>query len=242
MKSISLLGGCLALSVLLSSCDSIQTYLADITGSRQETVKTESTTPIYPANNVDRPRNKPAIPSVSIVNKKTVKTAENSPPASMALKSTKNPPIAAAEAKGIEKRPERTLVNLLLTEQNLSTLYQLMVQADMIGLLDSGKYTLLAPNNQAFSQVPKARMEALRQNHDKLRLVLMNHLIQKPLSSGELVRMKSVQTLQGGKKLSVSEGPDAKPMIQQAHVIHPNMWASNGLVHIIDQPLIPAGL
>ena len=77
----------------------------------------------------------------------------------------------------------------------------------------------------------------------ELREVLMNHLIDRPLSSSELVQLRSAATLYGGHKLSIVKGADGKPVIQKtAKVIRPNLWASNGMVQVIDHFLIPAGL
>lgn len=150
---------------------------------------------------------------------------------------------ATNDADDHDSTPTHTIAELTLMEQDLGTLHQLLVLADMNEMLASGRYTLLAPNNQAFTQVPKARMDALRQNKQKLREVLMNHLIPKPLSSSDLVADKSEPTVYGGKKLTIVKGADGKPVIQQiARVVRPNLWASNGMVQVIDRFLIPAEL
>ncbi|PKL74707.1 MAG: hypothetical protein CVV27_19125, partial [Candidatus Melainabacteria bacterium HGW-Melainabacteria-1] len=51
------------------------------------------------------------------------------------------------------------IVGLTLKEQELSTFHQLMALADLTDHFDSGLYTLLAPNNQAFAKVPKVQMD-----------------------------------------------------------------------------------
>ncbi|HEY9840053.1 MAG: fasciclin domain-containing protein [Candidatus Sericytochromatia bacterium] len=130
---------------------------------------------------------------------------------------------------------ERTIAQLTLTEPELGNLHQLLVLADMDDMLASGHYTLLAPNNQAFTKLPRAQLDGLRQDKQKLRQVLMNHLIQRPLSSSELNQLPNAQTMHVGKQLVITKSADGKPVIQQAHLVRPDIWASNGMVHIIDK-------
>ncbi|PKL74706.1 MAG: hypothetical protein CVV27_19120, partial [Candidatus Melainabacteria bacterium HGW-Melainabacteria-1] len=55
-------------------------------------------------------------------------------------------------------------------------------------------------------------------------------------------QLKDAQTLNGSKKLSIAKGDAGKPVIQQARVVQSDIWASNGMVHIIDRVLIPTDL
>lgn len=145
------------------------------------------------------------------------------------------------------------IVALTKMETELSTFHQLLSVAGLEDMLGEGRYTVLAPNNQAFAKLPKAQLDGLRQNRQKLRQVLMYHFIKQPVSSDQLSKQKSALTMFEGRKLNVTPGTPAtsgKPVIQMpgqpatqsARLTRPDIWTSNGTVHIIDKVLIPADL
>lgn len=272
MRKISLLSACLGLSMLLAGCDTVSDYLSGKTTDdndseavvQEQTTTTRTTVPDQ-STNVDTSQRLWHSDDVVQNGRLDQLSSEQAQLNQRLSQLEQTQRLAVNEAAGVSAGAEagmqkgslavktanaaddqdstRTIAELTLMEQDLGTLHQLLVLADMNDMLASGRYTLLAPNNQAFTQVPKARMDALRQNKQKLREVLMNHLIPKPLSSSDLVADKSEATVYGGKKLTIVKGADGKPVIQQmARVVRPNLWASNGMVQVIDRLLIPAEL
>lgn len=64
-----------------------------------------------------------------------------------------------------------------LADPRLSTLRDLLTQANLVSTLTSGAYTIFAPTNDAFAKVPQATLDALKADAAKLRQVLLYHVV-----------------------------------------------------------------
>jgi uncharacterized surface protein with fasciclin (FAS1) repeats len=86
--------------------------------------------------------------------------------------------------------------------------------------------------------VPKATLTALAHNEAKLKKVLLYHVVKGDVTAAQVVKLKSAKTLEGGSlTIHVSNG---KVYVGDAQVIKPDVMASNGVIHVINQVLIPA--
>lgn len=252
------LGAVLALSLMFSACDQIQDGLDGQLGET-ETTTTETEVRSDSSDNNDLVTRETVTDTTAPVDTPTDATAASRTTRTARTVDTDNTDAAegvtAPGEKDVavavdkvtdelnESRAKVDITRLTLMEQELSTFHQLMTLAGLEETLKTGQYTLLAPNNTAFSKVPKAQMDELRQNKEKLRQVLMYHLIKNPISSSDLSRLTQAQTLSAGRKLSiVKDVKSGKALVQQAHLVKPDIWTSNGLVHVIDKLLIPAEL
>ena len=113
--------------------------------------------------------------------------------------------------------------------------------ADLIDTLrKKGQFTVFAPTDEAFSKLPTGTFEALLKPENKKRLtdILKYHVIKariptKKISDGT-VQLKMLNKKQA--KLSSKYG---KVTINKAKIIKSDMMAKNGIVHIIDEVLLP---
>lgn len=260
VKTFTLLAGCLTLSLAFAGCDEVQSYLSGNTDTNDTEVveqqhTTTTTTLPDQTETVTHQQLDRLTREQAELNTRLAKLEGEQDKVSRQLAGLETgvymglPVVNQASGDADDQdvtaaqKPDRTIAELTLMDADLGALHQLLVLADMEQMLASGRYTLLAPSNQALQAVPKSRLDALRHDKQKLREVLMNHLIDRPLSSSELVQLKTAATLYGGHKLSIVKGADGKPVIQKtAKVIRPNLWASNGMVQVIDHFLIPAEL
>lgn len=112
--------------------------------------------------------------------------------------------------------------------------------ADM--LMQSGNYTVFAPTDEAFAKLPAGTVDMLLrpENRDKLRAVLQNHVVAGRVDAAHVMKMSSARTVSGQtlKITNVSGGV----MVGNATVIKADVPASNGIVHVIDTVLLPAGM
>merc|ERR1711976_1115803 len=134
--------------------------------------------------------------------------------------------------------PRQTLVEEVLQDPAFSTLAGLVVLAELGDVLASpGPFTLFAPDNTAFSKVPDEILDDLIQNPDKLRQVLLYHVVASTQFSAGLVS-KGYSTVQG-QYIAINIKNDGSVEVNNAKVVTADIATSNGVKHIIDNVLIP---
>lgn len=143
---------------------------------------------------------------------------------------------AATPAASESSRSDKKLSHFIQGPE-FSSLRYLLDQADLEPTLDSdGPYTLFAPTNKALHRLPKPMLQQLVIDRQQLRRFLLNHLV-----SGE-VRLANTKTpttlssmIQDNLKLSQLGGV---VFANQAQVLSADHLYSNGVVHVLDEPLI----
>ena len=106
-------------------------------------------------------------------------------------------------------------------------------------LTEKGPFTVFAPTDEAFAKLPEGTVEGLQANPEKLKKVLMYHVVSGSVASTEVVKMKDAETLEGS-KVTIDAKDGVK--INDATVIKADIEATNGMIHVIDTVLIPADL
>jgi uncharacterized surface protein with fasciclin (FAS1) repeats len=120
---------------------------------------------------------------------------------------------------------------------SLKTLATALKSAGMTDILKKpGTFTLFAPNEKAFE---KMNVEAILADKDKLVSIMQYHLVAEKHSAAEL-DAKNIFTLltEFGKSLSVYLDEN-EIMIDNAHIVEPDIECSNGVIHIIDNVFLP---
>jgi uncharacterized surface protein with fasciclin (FAS1) repeats len=108
-------------------------------------------------------------------------------------------------------------------------------------LSGKGPFTVFAPTNEAFAALPKGTLEKLLkpENRDALKKVLTYHVVSGDLMAKDLKSGK-VPTVEGSTVAVKIEGKTVS--VNDASVVTADVDASNGVIHVIDKVLIPAGL
>merc|ERR1711976_100419 len=134
--------------------------------------------------------------------------------------------------------PRQTLFEEVAQDPAFSTLAGLVLMAELGEVLASpGPFTLFAPDNSAFSKVPDDILVDLIQNPDKLRQVLLYHVIGSTQYSAGLVS-KGYGSVQG-QDIDININDDGSVDVNNAKVVTANIAVSNGVKHIIDNVLLP---
>ena len=111
------------------------------------------------------------------------------------------------------------------------------------GLVDTlkgaGPFTVFAPTDEAFRQLPPGTLDDLLkpENKEKLVKILTYHVIAGDVKAQDVMKLDSAKTLEGG-TLTIKSGDDGV-MVNNAHVIKTDIAASNGVIHVIDAVLLP---
>lgn len=146
-----------------------------------------------------------------------------------------------ADAEPTETEMENPdLVTLASNEEELSTLVAAVEAAGLVETLQGeGPFTIFAPTNAAFEDLPEGVLEFLLQpeNQDLLQGILTYHVVEGNVMSTDL-ETGSIEALGGGIAIDVSEDG---VKINNANVIESDVEASNGTAHVIDTVLAPEG-
>jgi uncharacterized surface protein with fasciclin (FAS1) repeats len=106
------------------------------------------------------------------------------------------------------------------------------------GLVDTlkgeGPFTVFAPIDDAFKKLPAGTVESLLkpENKDKLKAILTYHVISGKVMASDLLKMTSAKTVNGQ---NVAIGLT----IDNARVVQPDIKCSNGVIHVIDNVILP---
>lgn len=121
----------------------------------------------------------------------------------------------------------------------LSTLVTAIETAGLSSTLKGdGPFTVFAPTNAAFDNLPDGVLDDLLANPDILAQVLQYHVVAGKVMSAD-VSTGSVPTLLSGASIDVVVDGTQITLNDLSNVIGADVDASNGVVHLIDEVLIP---
>ena len=107
------------------------------------------------------------------------------------------------------------------------------------GLESTGPWTIFAPTDDAFAQLPPGELRdlLLPQNLEKLEAVIRHHIIAGEVTSLDILgkRLEAI-TVDGG-VLLIDATKDI--MVDQARVVKADVIADNGFIHVIDTVILP---
>ena len=129
------------------------------------------------------------------------------------------------------------IVETAIKAGNFKTLVKAVQEAGLVDTLSSdGPFTVFAPTDEAFSKLPSDTLENLLQDKEKLTNVLTYHVIDDEVMSNEVVNLNSAKTV-NGKDIIIDSSEGVK--VNKASVIKTDIKCSNGVIHVIDDVLIP---
>lgn len=144
-------------------------------------------------------------------------------------------------AEQTEEAPAATgnIVEVAQETADLSTLVEAVVAAELVETLEEpGPFTVFAPTNEAFEALG-GTLETLLEPENKAELaeILTYHVVPGELTSSELSDGQMLETVQGDSlEVGVSDG---SVTVNGASVVAADVEASNGVVHVIDEVLLP---
>ena len=135
----------------------------------------------------------------------------------------------------------KDIVDTAVAAGSFNTLAKALQAAGLIDALKAaGPFTVFAPTDEAFAKLPAGTVEELLkpENKDKLRAILLYHVVKGQYNAASVTKLngKSVKTLQGT-KVMVRTGDNV--MVDDASVVKTDVFAKNGVIHVIDTVLMP---
>jgi uncharacterized surface protein with fasciclin (FAS1) repeats len=147
---------------------------------------------------------------------------------------------AATEQQTTAEAGGKNIVELAQETPDLSTLVKAVTAAELVETLEEpGPYTVFAPTDAAFEALGSQTLNTLLKpaNKGQLSEILTYHVVPGELTSSELSDGQKLKTVQGGSLTVQISGGDVT--VNGATVAMPDVEASNGVVHVIDEVLTP---
>ena len=132
------------------------------------------------------------------------------------------------------------IVDTAASADQFSTLVTAIKAAGLVDTLKGdGPFTVFAPTNDAFAALPAGTVETLLkpENKDQLIAVLTYHVIPGKIMSADIAgKTAQVATVQGSE---ISVDATSGVMVDNATVTTADIITSNGVIHVIDQVVLP---
>ena len=141
----------------------------------------------------------------------------------------------------VHRAGAHSLIEVLEENGNFSTLLQTLEAANLTTALENtiGPFTLFAPTDVAFAQLPKGALEQLLANPSgQLTQILLFHITPGKYEIDDFENDMEIITQQGS-SINVSRDVDSQVIINFARIVTPNLRASNGVIHAINAVLLP---
>ncbi len=183
------------------------------------------------------PYNRRTAPSETLPVKpptKTPSTPENQKPEITAPEPTQ-PPAGATSSKN--------LIEVAESAGSFKTLIKALQAAGLTEVLQgTGPFTIFAPTDAAFAKLPQDAVQDLLkpENKEVLVKVFTYHVVAGKVLSGDL-KSGQVTSLQGD-PISIKVNPSEGVFVNDAKVIKADIPASNGVIHQIDNLILPPSL
>jgi uncharacterized surface protein with fasciclin (FAS1) repeats len=135
---------------------------------------------------------------------------------------------------------DKSIVANAAANKDFSTLVAAVKAAGLAETLSGpGPFTVFAPTDEAFKQLPEGTLANLLkpENKEKLAAILKYHVVQGKVMAKDVVKLTKAKTVQGGEvKIKVA---DSKVTVDGAQVVKTDIRCNNGVIHVIDKVILP---
>ena len=147
--------------------------------------------------------------------------------------------LSVALGSTFARAGKQDVVDTAVAAGQFKTLAAALNAAGLVKTLKgSGPFTVFAPTHEA-AKLPAGTVDDLLkpENKAKLTAILTYHVVPGAVTSQQVTKLSEAKTVNGSMlKISVRDG---QVMINDADVVKPDIEASNGVIHVIDNVLLP---
>jgi uncharacterized surface protein with fasciclin (FAS1) repeats len=136
---------------------------------------------------------------------------------------------------------EGNLIETTKKAGSFKTFIKALESTKLTETLDSGgPYTVFAPTDAAFAKLPKGKLDDLLkpESQGELIKILQYHIVPQEVSSKFFNRKQGDISTLGSSKLNMRR-QNGKLKVNDANVTKADLKAKNGIVHVIDNVLLP---
>jgi uncharacterized surface protein with fasciclin (FAS1) repeats len=134
--------------------------------------------------------------------------------------------------------PTMNIVETAVSAGSFNTLVAAVKAAGLVETLSGeGPFTVFAPTDEAFAQIPEEKLNALLADKEALTAVLTYHVVAGEVLAADVVNLSSAETVNGQSVEIMVHGD--KVMIDGANVVATDIRTTNGVIHVIDKVILP---
>jgi uncharacterized surface protein with fasciclin (FAS1) repeats len=128
------------------------------------------------------------------------------------------------------------IVDIAVNNDNFKTLVAAVQAAGLVDALKSpGPFTVFAPTDAAFANLPPGTVQTLVQNPPQLARILKYHVAAGKFTRSDLAKVDSIISLEGS-PISINCGDGFE--VKNSTVIAADIEADNGIIHVIDRVIL----
>ncbi len=158
------------------------------------------------------------------------------------------PPITVPGAETETPEPSagtenQDIIDVASSNPSFTMLTKALQAAGLVDTLKgNGPFTVFAPSDAAFAKLPQDAVQDLLkpENKEVLVKILSYHVVPGTVLSTDL-KSGEVKSVEGG-PISVKVDPATGVQVNDATVVQPDIKASNGVIHVIDNVILPPDL
>jgi uncharacterized surface protein with fasciclin (FAS1) repeats len=106
-------------------------------------------------------------------------------------------------------------------------------------LQGKGPFTVFAPTDAAFAALPAGTLDGLLKDPAALKKILLYHVVSGSVTSDKVVGLTSATSVEGS-PIAISIKDGTVYLNGSAKVVTPDAMASNGVIHVIDEVILPS--
>ncbi|MCL4145860.1 UNVERIFIED_CONTAM: hypothetical protein GTU68_001583, partial [Idotea baltica] len=134
--------------------------------------------------------------------------------------------------------PMKNIVEVAISH-GFKTLVSFLTKADLADILQGeGPFTVFAPNDEAFAKLPSHILEGIKTNKEHLKNVLLAHVVSGKMLSTDFIDGMTSNSLLENFNLLVTIDMNGLA-VNGGKVILGDVEASNGVIHVIDEVILP---
>ena len=132
---------------------------------------------------------------------------------------------------------KKDIVETAIASGQFTTLAKALEAAGLVDTLKGpGPYTVFAPTDAAFAELPAGTVEGLLKDRPKLTAVLTYHVLPGKVMASDVAKLDRAKTVQG-QSVTIQKNGGVK--VDNAKVTTTDIQASNGIIHVIDAVILP---
>ena len=149
--------------------------------------------------------------------------------------------INAGDKKDAGKKVAAKQMDIIETASAAGSFKTLVTAVQAAGLVETlkgkGPFTVFAPTDEAFAKLPAGTVEALLKDKAKLTAILTYHVVSGKVMAADAIKLTEAKTV-NGQSFRIVAGKDGV-MIDNAKVVKTDIVATNGVIHVIDNVILP---
>lgn len=139
------------------------------------------------------------------------------------------------------KGGKKDIVDTAVAAGSFKTLAAALGAADLVETMKGkGPFTVFAPTDEAFAKLPEGTVETLLkpENKDKLVAILTYHVVAGKVKAKKAVTLSKATAL-NKKDIALAVKGESLTLNGTAKVVKADIMCSNGIIHVIDNVILP---